>query len=188
MIIIQQNQPVHFGLNNFRRLHRNRSKEGTPYEVFLIELEVTEEDWISLGGFPQDAIGDAALVWTDRSGVDRQFEKKATRKQAVLKAKKEPEPKGEYGEFWRVMTAKGFMDSPTGRCFIDFLRTAQPVTMNGATMTTNELIYVWFGVDSKTFISPEEFAENLDSWNQSWRDTPAHAIFAQAAKAQAEHK
>ncbi len=82
---IGQNQPYSMEFQNFRRVHRNR----VVGELFAIELEITEEDWHYLSAFPQDAIGQVAIQWSDRAG-------------AAEKPKREPKPPKQatpYGAF-----------------------------------------------------------------------------------------
>ena len=91
---IEQNRPYSMEFQNFRRVHRNRAVG----ELFAVELEITEEDWHYLSAFPQDAIGQVAIQWSDRAGAQEKPKREA-------KPAKLPTP---YGAFWRELDKAGF--------------------------------------------------------------------------------
>lgn len=138
--MIEQNQVYAVEFNNFRRKHVNRGGN----EIFLIEQEISEDDWHHLGAFPTDAIGTVGLQWTDRAAVPE-------------KPKREPKPPKEptpYGKFWQAMDKAGFHNRPDVRDWLG----AQSSTEEAA----KRLLRLAFGAESRaTFVSPEDVEEWL---------------------------
>lgn len=126
---IEQNQPYSMEFQNFRRVHRNRAVG----ELFAIELEITEEDWHYLSAFPQDAIGQVALQWSDRAG-------------APEKPKREAKPKGEHGAFWAKLVRSSAYDS----------RELQAWLGVESREAVHDALRAAFGVESLTFVSPSD--------------------------------
>lgn len=126
---IEQNQPYSMEFQNFRRVHRNRAIG----ELFAVELEITEEDWHYLSAFPQDAIGQVAIQWSDRAG-------------APEKPKREAKPKGEHGAFWAKMVKSSAYDCRDLQAWLEV----------GSREEVHEALRAAFGVESLTFVSPRE--------------------------------
>lgn len=103
--MILQNQIYSLEFQNFRRTHRNRAGG----ELFLIEFEITETEWHHLGDFPQDAIGEIALRWTERVA-------------APEKPRREPKPKQAtpFGQFWYELDRSGFHNRLAVRAWLDY--------------------------------------------------------------------
>jgi hypothetical protein len=105
--VIEQNQVYAIEFSNLRRVHKNRACG----EIFCIELEITENEWHYLSDFPQDAIGNVALQWTERATME------------PSKPKREPKPAKQpapYGQFWRELDRSGFHNRPDIRQWIDY--------------------------------------------------------------------
>jgi len=126
---IEQNQPYSMEFQNFRRVHRNRAIG----ELFAVELEITEEDWHYLSAFPQDAIGQVAIQWSDRAGASE-------------KPKREAKPKGEHGAFWAKMVKSSAYDCRDLQAWLE-VESSEEV---------HEALRAAFGVESLTFVSPRE--------------------------------
>lgn len=127
--MIEQGQPYSMEFQNFRRVHRNRAIG----ELFAVELEITEEDWHYLSAFPQDAIGQVAIQWSDRAG-------------APERPKREPKPKGDYGAFWAKMVKSSAYDCHNLQAWLEV----------DSREAVHDALRAAFGVESLTFVSPRE--------------------------------
>lgn len=144
--MIEQNQVYTLEFQNFRRVHRNRA-DG---EIFCIEIQISEDEWHHLASFPQDAIGNAALQWTDRAAVEP--------------PKRQPKPKAApspYGAFWRELDRTGFHNRPDVRRWLDY------DGMDEA--EAKRLIREALGVTHRsTEASPEILIAALRKYDNSW--------------------
>lgn len=141
---IQSNAPIEFSFNNFRRYLPNRQTE-----IFKIEFEVDEDTFIKLGGFPRDAIGTAAIFWTERSGwQEHEAEEKKTVKPKKKPAKREPH--GPYSPYWNSLHKQAFFSyAPV----LNLMRRLK----NYAEETDKQILQRLFAVDTRSDIAPDEF-------------------------------
>lgn len=139
--MIEQNQAYKLEFQNFRRVHRNRAVG----ELFAIELEVSEDDWHHLSDFPQDALGEVALCWTERAEAPPKREAKP----------KEPTP---YGLFWKAVRLSSIPDRVE---LHDWLGLSRFSTREDNAVELPRPDDVWkalrkkFNTESLSFVSPE---------------------------------
>lgn len=152
---IEQNRPYSMEFQNFRRVHRNRAIG----ELFAVELEITEEDWHYLSAFPQDAIGQVAIQWSDRAGAQEKPKREA-------KPAKLPTP---YGAFWRELDKAGFHNRPDVRRLTGY---------HGADDAAAKVaLRDWLGVGKRSlYASPEALIELLDGEGATDARVMAHRV------------
>lgn len=147
-------QHIRIGYEGCKRLHRNRQIG----ELFLLELVVSEDDWLKLRALPFAEIGTVALLWTARLEAE-------TGKVLPMKhTRKEKPAKGEYGAFWQQLW--DFQNRPDVRQWLDY---------NGQDeVEAKRLLCAQFNVTSRTFISPDALLATL----REQSDTMAGAMIA----------
>lgn len=105
--MIQEKQVYSFEFQNFRRKHANPACG----EIFLVEVEISEEEWHYLQSFPRDAIGNCAIQWTERAAQPEAEDKRKP------KAVKTP---SQFGQFWRELDRTGFHNRPDIRAWTGY--------------------------------------------------------------------
>ncbi len=153
--MIEQGQVYSVEFQNFRRVHRNRANG----ELFAVEFEITEDEWHHLADFPQDAIGQLGLVWTERVGVVEKPKAKI---------------KGSHGKFWQELHS--FHNRPDVRHWLG-------VEVGYATeKAAIERLYEIFNVTSRTFIS----SDALRDWVSKMPDCDGALTVIENAKAKTQ--
>lgn len=134
-------QRIRIGYEGCKRVHRNRQIG----ELFLLELVVSEDDWLKLRALPFGELGTVTLLWTARAEAE-------TGKVVPMKrVAKEKAAKGDYGQFWQRLY--DFQNRP------DVQHWLGAETPDDAKW----LLCARFGVTSRTFISPDALLAELRS-------------------------
>lgn len=141
--MIEQGKVYAVDYNNFRRKHFNRAHG----EVFLVEVEISQDDWYYLRDFPTDATGTIGLQWTDRAEV--------TAKEKRLPKTKEPVTAN--GRLWQYLIAHGFHRMDSVKHWLDY-EDQEAFT---------PALYVRFKVTSRTEISAEWLLQAMCNFNQA---------------------
>lgn len=163
--------------DNFAFTGRNmrpRFKRLKAGDIFLIEMEVSEEDWNILRTIPENAMFEAGMVIVSgdehnqiesqiinqaKSQTESQTESqtanqttepttnKETTKNKDNEKEKVKEVKGPYGNYWREMFKRGFNNNPA---LLEWLNIEHPTDVK-------ETLKKAFKVDSLTYIDPDRF-------------------------------
>lgn len=131
--MIQEGEPFNFEARNPKPKFSRR----VIGDVYSLDIELDEGLWEQMKEVPRGAILSGKLYWT--LGDDPEVVKKAEKKL-----------KGEWGEFWRGMCAKGILSSLDLRQVLN----ADAADEKG----TKQALYDLFEVTSLSQIHPAEFS------------------------------
>lgn len=140
-------QPVEIEGRNFRRAYRERQAG----KLYLIQMEVTKEQWDAFETIPSDALI-GGVIWHHDGDMS---EPPPVVTEKPKRAKQEKLAKGSYGFYWAEMFARGFW------AFRNFQHDLGFVNGDANAEKIKEKIKQLFLVESLTLLSPAQFEEWL---------------------------